>query len=173
MKVLSFIYKSRFQRVIRFGLVGISGIPVNYLFIYVGKAWAFKGLSEGLADALSYLLGIVVSILSNFVLNYLWTWGDRRESGIKGFFRQMGKFYVVSVVAAVVQYTVSMGTSLWLSHYESMRVTIASNYRLYNAIAPAVGIGVAFVINFWVNNKWTFKALQADKTDGSSEKYES
>ena len=147
----------KYRRIIRFGLVGISGIPVNYVFIYIGKASLFTKLPVRIADALAYLLGIVVSIFTNFVLNYLWTWGDRRKAGVQGFFEQMSKFYVVSALGAGIQYGVSLGVSNWLMQYPVMKTHLLQNYQLYNLIAPAVGILVAFVVNFWVNNRWTFR----------------
>ena len=154
--MLAKLYK-RYQRVIKFGLVGISGIPVNYVFMFIGKAFLFKGLNENIADSLAYLLGIVISIFTNFVLNYLWTWSDRRKAGLHGFFEQLGKFYVVSAVAASIQFGVSIGLSLWLKQYTFMQTVIISNYRYYNALAPAVGILAGFIVNYWVNNVWTFK----------------
>ena len=149
---------SRYHRVIKFGVVGASGIPVNLIFVWVGKVFLFKGLSQGFSDGLSYLLGIVVSILTNYLLNYWWTWGDRRGKGVDGFFRQMGKFYVVSAVAAVIQYLVTIGASALMKGYPSLNVVLTGEYRVYNLLAPPIGIVVAFAVNYVANNRWTFRA---------------
>ncbi len=151
----------RYHRVLKFAVVGISGIPVNLFFVWLGKVELFTGFSQGWSDGMAYLLGIVVSIFTNFLLNYWWTWRDRRgKGGFRNFFRKMGMFYVVSAAAAVIQYVVTMGASAWLKGYVSMRVTLSGEYRVYNLVAPTIGIAVAFIVNYLVNNYWTFKAEQ-------------
>ena len=153
----------RYHRILKFGIVGASGIPVNLFFVWLGKVVLFTGFSQGWSDGMAYLLGIVVSIFTNFLLNYWWTWKDRRGTGgIRNFFQKLGKFYLVSAVAAVIQYVVTISSSAWLKGYVSMRVTLSGNYRVYNLIAPTIGIAVAFIVNYLVNNYWTFRAEQQE-----------
>lgn len=148
----------KYHRILKFGIVGVSGIPINLFFVWLGKFSLFTGCSQSCSDNLSYLLGIVVSILTNFLLNYWWTWKDRRgKTGVQGFLRKMWMFYLVSAIAAILQYLVTIGASAWLKTYPSMTVALTGNYRVYNLVAPPIGIALAFVVNYIVNNRWTFR----------------
>ena len=160
-KIGHFLLKTakKYNRILKFGIVGVSGIPINLFFVWLGKVSLFTWCGQGCSDGLSYLLGIVISIFTNFLLNYWWTWKDRRGTmDIPNFFRKMVMFYMVSAIAAVVQYLITIGASAWLKSYPSMTVALSGNYRVYNLIAPPIGIAVAFVVNYVVNNRWTFRA---------------
>ena len=157
----TFIVKiaKKYHRILKFGIVGVSGIPINLFFVWVGKVMLFTWCSQVWSDTFSYLLGIIVSIFTNFLLNYWWTWKDRPgKTGLRNFFRKMGMFYVVSAAAAIVQYLVTIIASAILKAYPSMTVVLTGNYRVYNLVAPPIGIVIAFGINYVANNRWTFKA---------------
>lgn len=96
-------YAARF---IKFGTVGALGVVVNWVFFEVGY-FAFAFLSEQWAVLIGYVIGLVVSIFTNFVLNDVWTWADRVKGGMRHWFYRMGKYYVSASVAGVVQLAVS------------------------------------------------------------------
>ncbi len=164
------------RRVIKFLVVGTSGVPVNLgvvwlatvalapaLFVPVrdrgAAAFAVPTLTAtGVRDIVAYGLGILVSIFTNYLLNNYWTWGDRvAGSTAGGFFRRLFQFYLVSSVAALVQ----LGTSSWVSAAvrgnEFFAMPISGEYRVYHAFAPMVGIVAGLAINFIANNLWTFR----------------
>lgn len=140
------------RRFIKFCVVGGSGVPVNLFFTWIGHAFAFASLSDEWRKAAAFLLGIAVSIFTNFLLNDLWTWGDRDKSQ-RGFMGRLARFYLVCSVAAGIQFGVAMALSLWMG----------VGYLL----AQLVGIALATVINFVVNNIWTFGA---DKESGPGDR---
>jgi putative flippase GtrA len=164
------------RRVIKFLVVGASGVPVN-----VGVVWLctvvldparFEGIramasdllgvatltATGLRDMASYGIGILVSIFTNFVLNHYWTWGDRVVGDDRGrFLKRLAKFYLVSSVAATVQLGTSSLVSALARGNEFFNASIHGDFRVYHAVAPMVGILAGMTINFVVNNWWTFR----------------
>lgn len=171
------------RRFVKFLVVGASGVPVNlgtvFLVTQVVPAAALAGLRDtvseaigvatltaaGLRDAAAYGAGIVVSIFTNFLLNNYWTWGDRTAGdGAGRFAARLCKFYLVSMVAAAVQLGTSTVLSAILRGNELFSTQLAGEYRVYHAVAPAVGILVGLFINFAVNNLWTFRRRGASTT---------
>ena len=139
------------RRFVKFGIVGVSGVGVNLLFVHIGTI-LFADLSESTLEAAASALGIVVSVLTNFILNDLWTWSDRKKgSGKRDFFVRMGTFYLTAAVAAVFQF----GTAQLLAQ--------GLDWSIY--IAQLIGIGLGMVINFVVNNVWTFRDKEQDRGD--------
>jgi len=128
------------QRFLKFCVVGASGVPVNLLLTYLGHAVLFAGLAPAWRDGLALLLGIGVSIFTNFLLNDIWTWRDRGKR--RTFFGRLARFYLVCSGAAALQWGVAYALSRWLA--------------LYLLLAQLVGIALATVVNFVANNLWTF-----------------
>lgn len=126
-----------FSKAARFFTVGASGFVVNYL---VSTLFA-----SGMAD-LWYLqanmLGIIVSLSTNFILNKIWTFEDR-DFGFKKTFSQYGKFAAFGSLGAAVQ----LSAVYWLVDTHGMSYPLA----LFTAIAMA-----AFS-NFLLNKKITFR----------------
>jgi dolichol-phosphate mannosyltransferase len=130
-----------FGRFVRFCVVGGSGVVVNYGVYLPLTRWGH--LLEEAALAFS----IAVSILSNFALNELWTFRDRRTGGQIGSAKRLWRFALVSLVGAAIQWGVSMGC-----------------YRLAginDKLALLVGIAVATAWNFLLNLLWTWRARSA------------
>jgi len=130
--------------VLRFGVVGASGVVVNLGFATLGGEVLFVSIADGTRQSLAVLLGIVVSIGTNFVLNDVWTWGDRSKHGIGHWFHRLGLYYLFSSVAATVQFGVAYLLMGWIFNWHYL-------------IADCVGIGCAVLINYHVNNRWTFR----------------
>ncbi len=169
------------RRVIKFLVVGTSGVPVNLGVVWLctvmlapalfaglrgwaADAFGVPALTEtGVRDIVAYGLGIVVSIFTNYLLNNSWTWGDRvAGSGAGSFFHRLAKFYLVSSVAAVVQLGTSSVVSAAVRGNEFFNASISGDYRVYHAFAPMMGILAGLAINFVVNNLWTFRKKKED-----------
>jgi dolichol-phosphate mannosyltransferase len=117
----------------RFYTVGASGLLVNYLVSNI--ALSNSGLMQGST------LGIICSIVSNFLLNKVWTFEDR-TFGFKNTFKQFGLFGAISAVGAIIQL--------------SLIYFFAANG--YNSnIAILLSIIVASIGNFLLNKRLTFK----------------
>jgi dolichol-phosphate mannosyltransferase len=126
-----------FSKTGRFFTVGASGLFVNYLVSIL--------LSSGLQAKLWYMestsIGIIVSISSNFILNKLWTFGDRDLSP-----RHLVKQYLLFLIIC------SLGASLQLALVYTL-VESKVSYELSLLFA----VIVASVSNFILNKRFTFK----------------
>jgi len=145
------------RRFVKFVVVGTSGVPVNLGIVFLVTATCTTLMTAGVRDTLAYLLGIVVSIFTNFLLNSFWTWGDRTARDPSGFLRRLAKFYLVSAIAAGVQFATSVVISSLMRQSDSCTVALYGEYRLYHLLAPLAGIVLGLFINFVANNLWTFK----------------
>ncbi len=131
------------MRFIKFGTVGTSGLFINLGFVWIGHL-VFSLLSPNTLKAASSALGIIVSVFTNFIINDAWTWGDRKKGPRKrDFIRRALRYYLASGLAIAIQF----GTATALS--------IGLGWNLY--IAQAIGILLGMLVNFFVNNFWTFR----------------
>ena len=145
------------RRFLKFVIVGASGVPVNLGIVYLATLALCSALGEGLRDALAYVAGIALSILTNFLLNNAWTWADRTAGDDRaGFFRRLLKFYLVSSLAAAVQFVTTLALTSLMRGSEWFGWVLHGEYRLYHVVAPLGGIAVALAINFVANHWWTF-----------------
>ena len=131
------------KRFLKFGIVGASGVAVNLAFVWLGLE-VMRELEEATRNAFASALGIAVSVISNFVLNDLWTWGDR-EKGVRkrDLAARFGAYCLASGAAVMIQY----GCAQVLSQ--------AFDWNLY--LAQLIGIILGMALNFVVNNRWTFR----------------
>ncbi|MCK5886980.1 MAG: GtrA family protein, partial [Alcanivorax sp.] len=70
----------RQHRFLKFGSVGLSGVLVNLTVLYLGQEYIFRMVDS--VDArlnFSLSLAIFFATISNFSLNRIWTWADRKE----------------------------------------------------------------------------------------------
>jgi len=121
----------------RFYTVGASGLLVNYL------------VSLLFADAIinfwyihATVIGIAISMSSNFILNKIWTFEDRNFEAKKTF-AQYGKFVGFSSLGALI--------------HLGMVYVIVDNYQVMYPIALILAVIIAATSNFILNKKWTFK----------------
>jgi len=121
----------------RFYTVGASGLLVNYL------------VSLLFADAIinfwyihATVIGIAISMSSNFILNKIWTFEDRNFEAKKTF-AQYGKFVGFSSLGALIQL--------------GMVYVLVDNYQIMYPIALILAVIIAATSNFILNKKWTFK----------------
>ena len=121
----------------RFFTVGLSGLLVNYL------------VSLLFADAImnfwyihATIIGIIVSMSSNFILNKIWTFEDRNFEAKKTLI-QYGKFVGFSSLGALIQL--------------GMVYVLVDNYQFVYPLALMLAVIIAASSNFILNKKWTFK----------------
>jgi dolichol-phosphate mannosyltransferase len=147
------------ERIIKFGIVGASGVVVN-LGCYT-LLTRFAGLGESLmAKNFSYAASVELSILSNFLLNDLWTFADRRHRN--PWYTRLGRFHVVSLIGFGVNFGVFAGVNLWLAATENeiigvLRLGPLDFGNVDDLVAAALGIGLAMTWNFLGNLLWTWK----------------
>lgn len=131
------------QRFLRFAVVGASGVLVNFAFLSIGL-WLFASLPDGSREAAASALGIAVSIFTNFLLNDVWTWGDRKKGTRKRDVALRFSTYAVGAgIAAALQFGIAA----------LFRVALGAHVYL----AQAAGIAVGTVVNYIISNKLVFK----------------
>jgi putative flippase GtrA len=140
------------RRFIKFCIVGASGVPVNLLCTWVGYQFIFSTLSHDGRKAAAFLLGILVSIFSNFLLNDIWTWKDRQkaEGNVLG---RLLRFYLVCSAASAIQFGTAMALSLWV--------------YLHYLLSQLAGIALATAVNFVLNNAWTYRKRPEESSSSS------
>jgi len=121
----------------RFYTVGAIGFTINYLISLM-----FSGGISEIWYLHANILGIIVSMTSNFVLNKWWTFGDRNFS-FKKTISQYSKFIMFSSLGALIQLGVVF--------------SLVDNYSWIYTTALGVGVLTGAFSNFILNKKWTFK----------------
>jgi dolichol-phosphate mannosyltransferase len=119
---------------------GVLYVAQKYIFHMSHAAdsvdWVGLNLSLGLA--------IFFATLNNFFWNRLWTWADRKEHYGRPILIQFG------------QYTLSCGVSIVLQ----VLFTNLLAPHVYYLIANLIAIVVTSVVNFLLNDIWTFGRLK-------------
>jgi dolichol-phosphate mannosyltransferase len=131
------------QRFMRFALVGATGVVVNFAFLALGL-YLFAGFEPASREASASALGIGASIISNFVLNDVWTWGDRKKGARKrDVALRLSTYALGAGLAAALQFGIAaLGRAVLGAH-------------VY--LAQAAGIAVGTLINYVINNRVVFK----------------
>jgi dolichol-phosphate mannosyltransferase len=120
----------------RFFTVGASGLVVNYLasllFVTtIANAWYIH----------ANILGIIISMTSNFFLNKVWTF-EEKDFAIKRTLAQYGKFVSFSSFGALVQ--------LGVVYY------LVESFAIDYPLALIAAVSTAAFSNFVLNKRWTF-----------------
>jgi len=121
----------------RFYTVGASGLLVNYIISLL-----FADVIIDFWYIHATIIGIIVSMSSNFILNKMWTFEDRNFEAKKTL-AQYGKFVGFSSLGALIQLGVVY--------------VLVDNYQLVYSIALILAVITAASSNFIFNKKWTFK----------------
>ena len=120
------------RRFIKFNLVGLTGVLVN-------EGLLVLLVSGGVYYIYASAVAIEVSIISNFVLNDLWTFRDRRHGHAA---MRMLKFNGLMLVG--------LGVNLAILYLGTDFMSI--NY----AVSNLVGIAVAFLVRYWLSVKYAW-----------------
>lgn len=133
-------------RIVRYGLVGGIGIPINDLALYI-----FTTLFSVIIPPSSFLLFVIasacafeVSNIINFVLNQFFTYSEQSQH-IHGWewLRRLAKGQLTSLSANLISYLIAL-TLVYFLHI--------SGY-----LANPAGIIFAFFYNFFISNKLVFR----------------
>jgi dolichol-phosphate mannosyltransferase len=121
----------------RFYTVGASGLLLNYLISII----LLQSSIPNLGYMQSTLIGIIVSNLSNFFLNKVWTFEDKNFR-FRHTIRQYGLFAAFSSGGIVIQLI-------------TLYLLVQSG--LSYAISLIIAVALASISNFLLNKKWTFR----------------
>ncbi len=132
------------RRFVKFCVVGASGVVVNLVFLYLALAMLPSSMSQAMQHGVASAVGIFVSVFTNFIINDVWTWGDRDKGSRKrDFLGRAAVYYVASAAAVGLQWGIAMATSEWLG------------WNIY--LGQLAGIAAGTVVNYVINNLWTFR----------------
>ena len=128
------IYQNKGE-ILRFYIVGAIGLVINYIvssyfFIYLN----FDHIQ-------SSILGIIVSLSSNFLLNKIWTFQDNNTK-IKIILKQYVKYFIFNSVGVVIQLSIVFGLGKTNIDY---------------GIIILIAISISSILNYIVNKKFIFK----------------
>ena len=133
------------RRFLKFGIVGASGTVVNLGLLYFAQEHIFTAVQQPeMRLNLSLALAIFFATLNNFFWNRLWTWADRKHHYNRPMLTQIG------------QYTVACWLSIVL---QAIFTNVLAPY-FYYLIANLIAIVLTSVLNFVLNDIWTFGRLK-------------
>lgn len=129
----------QYREFIKFSIVGGSGVIVN-MGILILLTRLFNIPLE-----IASPIAIELSIISNFILNNIWTFGDRTVeiSLLTKFIR----FHLVAISAGVVNYLILLA--------------LVYGFDILDIIANLIGIAAATIVNYLLNSLWTWR-IQTD-----------
>ena len=160
------------RRFVKFGAVGATGVLVN-----LGTLALLRRMDVHTNAASA--IAIELSILSNFLINHLWTFGDRR-GGAAALSRHLFRFHLVSLAGGAVQFVLFVTLNVvWLRLFGSAAAVAAYGAGagsvferwVWHAffeppdvgalvyLSQMLGIGVATVSNYLLNFYWTWERL--------------
>ena len=129
------ITSKRLEELIKFGIVGGSGVLVNMGLLFVLTRYFSVRLE--IASAIA----IEVSILSNFSLNNLWTF-KKRDTHVP-FWTRLLRYHLVTGLAGLVNYLVLL--------------LLVKNFGLHDMLSNLIGILIGTFINYSLNSLWTWR----------------
>jgi len=155
MRTASLLRRIFSMRFLKFGTVGASGTVVNIGVLYLAQEHIFDAVqSTEIRLNLSLVLAIFLATLNNFFWNRLWTWKDRVQHHHRPWLAQFGQYTLACWLSIALQV---LFTNLLAPHF-------------YYQIANLIAIGLTSVLNFLLNDIWTFGRVkflssQRGKTD--------
>ena len=145
LSIMAWSWRQR-HRFFKFGLVGVSGIVINQAVLWFCQEHAFSSIGNlSLRLNLSLAVGILLSMTSNFYWNRRWTWNDRERA------REL------SIVHLYLQYAAAN----WAGILAQLTITNLLTTWMPYLLANLFGIGMGCVINFILNDLWTYRDVSA------------
>ncbi|MCX6235240.1 MAG: GtrA family protein [Bacteroidetes bacterium] len=117
---------------IRFGVVGISGMAVDFGMTYLCKE--IIRIPKYIANA----IGFTLAASTNYILNRIWTF----QSQDPAILIEYSKFFIVSVIGLGINTLV-----LWI---------LVSRFKKHFYLSKLFAIGVVMIWNFLANLLFTF-----------------
>ena len=116
-------------RLLKFCIVGATGVIVNLGILYSLVEYAHFSYT------LAWIYAVLASIASNFYLNSIFTYSDRRSRGRAAAFAKFSQFLFSSLVALVVNYAIYRGL-----------VTMGVWYVSSDLLGVIAGTGINFAL---------------------------
>ena len=137
-------------RFIKYSLVGVSGVFVNFFGLWVGEH--ILNLPNNITVSLlsytvmipniSLILGIELSLISNFIINHHWTFNKKQGNSLQNMFKSFIQFHLICFIGAVINYAVAS----YLEKYFGISLYISNLF----------GIAIATIWNYLINTTFTW-----------------
>ncbi len=127
----------------KFLFVGISGVFVNFLILFISTEF-FK-----LPPWFALVIAIYISMTTNYILNRIWTFHSKQA-----ILQEYGKYLITNLLGGLIQY---FSTLLIFSLLGNEPISILFLFdfpTLY--FATGIGIGFGFVSNFLFSKFFVF-----------------
>ncbi|MHB8177351.1 MAG: GtrA family protein [Vulcanimicrobiaceae bacterium] len=128
----SIVARRGVRQFVKFGLVGATGLIVNFIIAHV------LAKTTQLSHFTDFAIGFMVGGVSNYALNRIWTFRSRRTPWLEGM-----QFLIVSALALLLGKVVFVVAKR--EHFHHFTTTWF--------IATLAGV----LLNFFLNKYWTFK----------------
>ncbi|WP_437584392.1 GtrA family protein [Paramicrobacterium sp. CJ85] len=141
--------KALAMQVIRFGLVGAAGFAVDIVVFNALRLTVLAPEEITSGPMIAKVVSTTLAILTNWVGNRFWTFGDSRQSNTV---REGAEFFAVSIVG------MGIGLAcLWVSHYVLGFTSVLADNISSNVIGLALGAVFRFALYRW----WVFSPTRA------------
>jgi len=148
----------RYERFLKFSVVGGSGVMVNLGVYALLTGWG--GLDFPHGRLLAYALSVEISIVTNFLLNDAWTFRDRVVHS-EPFVTRGVRFHVVSLAGFAINWGTFALLNLLFPAFSAQPLPVLSALPglagLSGDYAFAIlGILLGTAVNYLGNLKWTW-----------------
>lgn len=129
---------------VRFGLVGFSGVFVNMAALYVLRNFCNLELTRSL------ILAAELAIISNFLWNDVWTFGEisKRQRGLRQRLKRLLKFNTICLMGLILNV---------------LLVNVMFNiFGMNEYLANLIAILAVTLWNFWINMKLSWRVTDVN-----------
>ena len=160
--MITFIKRLFNLRIVRYGLVGGVGIPINVLALYIFQHllgffpltvnFSFIGYNStvNLLYAVASACAFEVSTTINFLLNQIFTYGEQKLQGWSWIQRAL-KAQLTSLSALLLSFTIGL--------------ILVYGLHVNEYIANPTGIIVVFIYNFFISKRFVYRPTTAAVTE--------
>ena len=149
LSVISWSWRQR-HRFFKFGLVGLSGIVINQAVLWMCQEHVFSSIENlSLRLNLSMAVGILLSMTNNFHWNRRWTWKDRERAQKLPIVHLYLQYAAANWAGILAQVTITNLLTMWMPYL----------------LANLFGIGVGCVVNYILNDLWTYRHVSTEVID--------
>lgn len=122
------------NKFIKFGIVGFSGVFIDFGITYLCKEWL--KIPKYVANA----CGFLVAATTNYFLNRFWTFYSTNPNML----REFSEFFIISIIGLLIN--------------TGVLFICVKKFKFNFYFAKLVAIGVTTIWNFFANYLYTFAA---------------
>jgi putative flippase GtrA len=144
--VSALVEKIAASKLVRFGLIGALGMPVNLAALAVAKELL------GLHDLLAWFVGFLTAVTFTWWGNRTFTFHEHKSAGHKGIAAEWLRFFLTNSFGAGANWVV-YALLLWWAPWPL--VLLRADLRAYPALC--VGVLVGLIFNYSLSKKLVFR----------------